>query len=221
MSNIFTKWISTCLAAAAFLFASAAPSNAAFVIDSYAQYVEEYAYDPFDYNSNSSSTPGPLSVVTTNGYANITSSTASSTTIDMSYAFGFGPVDTYGEAYVEQVVYFHVDADTPYTFSISPFSSGAFYDFNFGSIYGFNTGYELYNYNYSGLGFSYSGVLHPGQQYQYVTEALAYYGTNAAMTGHSSLTTNVPEPSSIALAGLGGIGLAIGAYRRRKAAAAV
>jgi hypothetical protein len=64
--------------------------------------------------------------------------------------------------------------------------------------------------------FTYSGLISNG-------ETVAFYiPVSFASTGAGTFTmtqTVVPEPSSFALLGLGGLGLSFGAYRRRRAAA--
>ena len=60
-------------------------------------------------------------------------------------------------------------------------------------------------------------LLNAGDRFDFMVYAQTF-GFNA--TGIAATVTAVPEPSSFALAGLGGLGLALGAYRRRRATAA-
>jgi PEP-CTERM motif len=63
--------------------------------------------------------------------------------------------------------------------------------------------------------FSYRGELLNGETVAfYIPVSFATAGSGTFTIDQTSI---VPEPSSIALMGLGGIGLAIGAYRRRRA----
>ena len=79
----------------------------------------------------------------------------------------------------------------------SQFSSPFGWSFNFGNV------------NPSGVGLS--GTSAPA--------TISSFTSN--ITGSFTATTAVPEPSTLSLLGLGAAGLAFGAYRRRKAAAAV
>lgn len=60
-------------------------------------------------------------------------------------------------------------------------------------------------------------LLNAGDTFDFMIYAQTY-GFNT--TGIAATVTAVPEPSSFALVGLGGLGLALGAYRRRRATAA-
>ena len=63
--------------------------------------------------------------------------------------------------------------------------------------------------------FTYNGLIANGDTVAFYIPLLI--STSGAGTFTIDQTSIVPEPSSIALMGLGGIGLAIGAYRRRRA----
>jgi hypothetical protein len=56
-------------------------------------------------------------------------------------------------------------------------------------------------------------------QIAFVSEVFDVSSYDTASTSLGLASSSVPEPSTFALAGLGGIGLMIGAYRRRRAAA--
>ena len=209
----------TCL-----LVVSGSSAKASIIVDSYNQYVGQLGFYPSGNATATSSTTVPLSVSSDSGHADITSSTATASGFSMNYSLGIA-VDTYGYAYAEQIVSFHVDSDAAYTFNISPTAAPSTDSANYGYLYSLAYGFEFDHTTTDGSGFSESGVLHSGVEYNYTTyaEPLVDYllgPTSFETTGSSSLsaTSSVPEPSSFALLGLGGIGLAIGAYRRRTAA---
>ena len=222
MKNLFTKWGLTCAAATVFLCVLATPSSAGVMIDAYYQQVGVNGYYPDGTNYNESYITGPLSTSAVSGYANITSSTVSSTRIDMSYSLGLS-IDTAGNAFALQLVDFHVETETSYTFNISAFPAHGLYDYNVGGIYSKTTSqYDFYHYVTDGSEFTVTGIFLPGQNYQYISQTQIIFDQafSGGITGHSSLTT-VPEPPTFTVFGLGGLGLAFIRFRQRRAAAVV
>ena len=126
---------------------------------------------------------------------------------------------------ITSFVKFHVDSSTPYALTSTwdglatsgiPLYSAVLFDFTDSNV--------IFDDEQAAL--NHDGILMLDHVYQFTLSAsLNNFTTNESLIGGSASTsvklsiTPIPEPSTIALVGLGGIGLAIGAYRRRRAAA--
>jgi hypothetical protein len=84
-------------------------------------------------------------------------------------------------------------------------------------------GQNFYSFNFTGAGglpttFTFYGVHYIGTVNNYIDPTITTrnYDEPAFIFGADSTSIYVPEPSSFALIGLGGIALAVGAYRRRR-----
>ncbi len=169
------------------------------------------------------------------------SPTGGSTTISTGVAtFAVpGTIDDIAEAHA--IVYFTVSHDTLFTLTDSADISTPIGQQG-GDAYGFNVfGLEDAAHNniiqvvsYGGVQ-SFTGILHAGMEYDFYGESqcderngdsrLASAGNIVTLTtgdevlnsGQSNPST-IPEPSSLALLCIGGFGLAVSAYRRRRAA---
>ncbi|MBS0261062.1 MAG: hypothetical protein JSS02_03825 [Planctomycetes bacterium] len=219
-----------CVAVASALLASASSASAGIVVDSYFQAVSTYGYDPEDGSDDHVSTTGPLSTSSSIGYANITSSEATTTSIAYSYSLGLsGSFDTFGYAEAHQDVYFHVTADTSFAYNLSAYELASRSSYNGAYLYDNTTNAIVFFAPspglYQGAGFTFSGTLLAGHDYElyvYVGPVVSseHGSLEFAMTGSSALTL-VPEPSALALSSLllGGFGV-IGLVKRLKRNAA-
>ncbi|MBS0267223.1 MAG: hypothetical protein JSS02_35190 [Planctomycetes bacterium] len=232
MLKTFKHAMLTCVAVASALLASASSASAGIVVDEYYQGVFTYGYDPFDSSANDSITTGPLSTSSSNGYADITSSETTATRIAYSYSVGLnGNFDNFGYAYAYQDVFFHVTADTSFAYNLSAFDLASRASFNYAYLIDNTTSTYIFENpfpdNELGAGFTFSGILLAGHDYEFHTfaEPVVYglYGSTAfEMTGSSALTL-VPEPSAFALSSLllGAFGVTGMVKRFKRNAAAV
>ncbi|MBS0265716.1 MAG: hypothetical protein JSS02_27540 [Planctomycetes bacterium] len=230
MLKTFRHAILTCVAVASALLASASSASAGIVVDDYYQAVQTFGYFPIASSFAESDTTGPLSTSSDAGYADITSSEATATSIAYSYSLGLsGNFDAFGVANTKQDVYFHVTADTSFAYNLSGYGLASSESHNYAFLYDSTTSSYVFLApepgNYQGTGFTFSGTLLAGHLYELATFVgpdvdIAYGSTEFAMTGSSALTL-VPEPSAFALSSLflGAFGV-IGMVKRFKGNAA-
>ncbi|MBS0261061.1 MAG: hypothetical protein JSS02_03820 [Planctomycetes bacterium] len=238
MLNTFKHAMLTCVAVASALLVSDSSASAGIVVDSYLQQVATEGHDPQDSSNDYAFSPGPLSTSSNAGYAKITSSEATATSIAFSYSLGLsGNFDTQGFANTSQDVFFHVTEDTSFAYNLSAYDLASYGSDNYAYLFDFTVNDYVFQTpfpgNAQGAGFTFSGTLIAGHDYDLYTfvqpKVNSEFGsTEFAMTGHSALTvapelTVVPEPSAFALSSLllGGFGVIALIKRGKRNAAAV
>ncbi len=112
--------------------------------------------------------------------------------------------------YAQEEVDYYFIANEDLTYHLSVNMTGGY-----GDIYDNTTGVDVVSLN-AGQN-SVDGTLGAGDVYTFDTLTAVYsHGLQNGGTADLQVSAAVPEPSTFALLGLGGIGLAIRAYRRRK-----
>lgn len=198
-------------------------------MEHYAQYAYQTGYS--DSAFETSVVPKPMSAPSSTGYATIDDAAVTSTAITMSYSIGLGPVDYMAYGWVIQDVVFHVDNEMTFSFQLSAYMPSDYANLSRGFLQDVTNSVTVLDLAVGdGSGLSATGALHPGIQYSYeaVVSNTIYPRSGLenqfSLAGDASFTvspvSSVPEPSALALAGLGGLVLAFSNFRRRRAAIA-
>jgi hypothetical protein len=229
--KLFTRcWF----AAIAFVAVPWQEAAASLIVDQIFTYGEIYGYTPLsgyidqgykDYSNSDFVSGNPLNYGSGSGHG-----TGSANTVGVyAEAISNGNVLTdFSTAFGVAALLFHSTIDTPYTLTstaiyVDPPSS--FYDYP-SSLVGFSNSLQIpgvYIHNTGGT-LTWSGMLVANAEYDlYVNASNLRYGANygggiAIADSSLVLTTpsSVPEPSSLAIMGLGGLASAIGVYCRRR-----
>jgi hypothetical protein len=228
-----TKCLFACATVAGLLFGSARNSQADMIVTAYGQNVHALSQSPFGFSDGGGYAPGPASTGTSGdywGYASITSSSFSTSSINMSYSLSSPSGGFYGhDAHADQNAYFHVNTDTLFTESLSnsiqtlSLPNHATEEL-FSYLSDLTThAYVYYDHNYNGISLHNSGMLIAGHDYLYY--AIADQGGDFPQTTQGSAvfstSSPVPEPSTCVLMVCGGIGLGFRAIRRSRQVATV